>query len=121
MRNPKEALGKVADAINEKRRREIFQIYENTSVFKRLHELRQDGVFKNGAKSNNMRKVATIPFEVDLFFSKVYGDDYYKDPDFFTKRFTEWNVNGDVSPEASADEFAGNRKMIRRMFLDREE
>jgi hypothetical protein len=33
-----------------------------------------------------------MPVEVDKFFSDVYGEDYYKDPDFFRKHAPEWMV-----------------------------
>ena len=41
------------------------------------------------------QKVATIPIEVDQWFVKMYGEDYYKDPDFFIKRHPEWRVTKD--------------------------
>lgn len=91
-----DALVKVADSINEKRRQELFKIYENADVFKELARIRDAGTYDKGNKSKSMRLLASLPVEVDAFFSKVYGDDYYKDPSFFKTRFTEWTV---VSPD----------------------
>jgi hypothetical protein len=40
-----------------------------------------------------MRMVASVPEDVHYFFERVFGKDYYKDPDFFVKKFSEWNVH----------------------------
>jgi hypothetical protein len=101
---------KIADAINARRRKEVLDIYSNYAWFKPILEARKDEKFKKGGKA--MRKVATIPFEVDHFFCRVYGEDYYKDPDFFVKLHSEWSVNKtkrEIDPEDSA-------KLVRQAF-----
>lgn len=86
---------KIADRINAKRRAELFQAMDKSNpVFKHLDQLRRQRVFKDGSKDKVYRKIASMPIEVDLFFSRVYGNDYYKDKDFFTKRHAEWAVIG---------------------------
>lgn len=87
-----ETLIKIADAINTKRRKEILDIYSNKSIFDNLLAIRSSNVYNKGNKSKSMRKVASMPIEVDNFFTKIYGVDYYKDKDFFTKHYPEWAV-----------------------------
>lgn len=88
-----EATVKIADAVNKKRRNEIFQIYNKKNFFNEyIKNARESGQFQKGNKSKTMRKVASFPLEVDQFFTKVYGRDYYKDPKFFTKHHPEWMV-----------------------------
>lgn len=87
------ATTKIADAINRKRRQEIFEIYNQKTVFSEyIRQARESGQFQKGNKSKSMRKVASLPMEVDQFFSKVYGKDYYKDTNFFNKHHPEWLV-----------------------------
>lgn len=86
----KQTIGKIADRINHTRREELLTLYKGRSdvwdYIKRL-KTANDRVGRKG-----YRKVASMPLEVDRFFSKVYGKDYYKDPDFFTKHAPEWAV-----------------------------
>lgn len=86
---------KIADKINAKRRAELFQMMDKQNpMFKYLDELRRNRVFKEGSRDKVYRKIASMPLEVDLFFSRIYGADYYKDKDFFTKSHPEWAVIG---------------------------
>lgn len=86
-------LVKLADSVNRKRQLEIFQIYSKNNDFdKYIAEAKAKGTFEKGNKSKSMRKIASFPVEVDAFFTKVYGEDYYKDPEFFTKLHLEWSV-----------------------------
>ena len=87
----KDAIGKVADAINEKRRAELIRAYFSRNEYaEAVRYARMMGSFKKGGK--NMRKVASMPPEVDAFFTKLYGPDYYHEPDFFNKWGSEWKV-----------------------------
>lgn len=88
-----ESLIKVADIVNAKRRKEVLKIYRNSYVFDQIKNLRKSEVFDKGKeKGAKLKKIATVPVEVDAFFQKLYGVDYYKDPDFFTKAHPEWRV-----------------------------
>ena len=87
------SIRKLADEINTKRQLEINQIYSGKNEFDEyVGYAREHGVFEKGNKSKSMRKIASFPVEVDQFFTKVYGDNYYKDPDFFKKYHNEWAV-----------------------------
>lgn len=87
-----EQVVKLADRINKKRRQELINIYDSTSVFKALEYIREQKVYEKGNKSRSMRKIASLPIDVDLFFQKIYGEDYYKEKDFFTRIAPEWAV-----------------------------
>lgn len=86
------AILKVAENINKKRRQELFDIYSNSDLFNEIKRMKALGVFDQGSKSKVWRKIATLPLEVDAFFTKVFGPEYYKDPDFFKKHAPEWMV-----------------------------
>jgi hypothetical protein len=89
--NFKETLGKIADHINAKRRHELATIMYSDNVFKDwVIKQRKGGPQKS--KSKVWRKVATLPVVVDQFFQRVYGEDYYKDKDFFERYGSEWKV-----------------------------
>lgn len=86
-------IQKIADSINKKRREEIMTIYSSDNEFwKGIRQAKNYGTFQHGNRSKTMKKVASMPVEVDLFFERVYGKDYYKDKDFFTKHHSEWSV-----------------------------
>lgn len=85
-------LIKIADAVNAKRRQELIDIYDTGDMLKEIAKTRESGEYDKGNKSKSMRKIASIPVEVDIFLTKLYGEDYYKDPSFFKTRFTEWAV-----------------------------
>ena len=109
----KDILYKVAEKVNAKRRREVLSIYRNSSVFDFIKNTRKSGEFQEGKKDGvRMRKVATVPVEVDVFFSRLYGADYYKNPDFFTKMHQEWRV---VDPNIFGSE-EDNIKQIAQGF-----
>jgi len=83
----------LADKVNKKRQQEIFDIYSKNTIFDAyVQKAKAYGTFEKGNKSKSMRKIATFPVELDAFFTKVYGENYYKDPDFFTKVHPEWLV-----------------------------
>lgn len=87
------SIRRLADEINEKRQLEINQIYAGKNDFDEyIGHAREHGTFEKGNKSRSMRKIATFPIEVDQFFTKVYGENYYKDPDFFKRYHNEWSV-----------------------------
>jgi len=106
------ATKKVADSVNAKRRSEVFNLYQNKPVFDYLSQLRRDGVYNKGNKSKSMKLLASIPIELDIFFSRVYGEDYFKDPDFFTKRYSEWNVN-----DYQTSSFEESQQNVKEMWL----
>lgn len=88
-----DAVRKLADNVNAKRQQEIYQIYAGKNEFDEyIGKAREFGTFEKGNKSRSMRKIASFPVEVDLFFIKVYGENYYKDPNFFQKTHPEWRV-----------------------------
>lgn len=87
-----EKIAKIADKVNKKRRQELISIYNNTDLFRTLKRIKDNKIFNKGNKSKTMRAIASYPVEVDMFFQKLYGDEYYKDPDFFTKHYPEWLV-----------------------------
>lgn len=87
------SLIKIADNINKKRRNDLLQIYASKNEFTDIiKQARESGKYEKGNKSKSMRKVAWVPLEVDEFFTKMYGKDYYKDKDFFKKYAPEWAV-----------------------------
>lgn len=90
----KQALKKIADDINKKRRDEILKAMTDTKhpVREYVAKMRRLRMFDKGSKSKVWRKIAEMPIEVDRFFTKMYGEDYYKDKDFFTKLYPEWRV-----------------------------
>lgn len=88
----KQSIINVADMINRKRRAELLKVYESADIAKALHKMRESHIYDKGSKSKSMRKIASYPIEVDHFFTKVYGPDYYKDKDFFSKHHKEWLV-----------------------------
>lgn len=90
--NTDDAIRKVAERVNQKRRSEILNIYSSTDIFKQLKQLKDQETFRHGSKSKTWRKVASFPIEIDQFFTKVYGPDYYKDKNFFTRFAPEWLV-----------------------------
>ncbi len=83
---------KLADRVNQKRREELISVYNSTSVLKALDYIRSQQIYDKGNKSKTMRKIASIPLDVDLFFQKIYGEEYFKEKDFFTRIAPEWAV-----------------------------
>lgn len=85
------AIKKAHKILNDKYTSDMISILnDKTGFLDNLNREREQQVYKKSGKA--MRKVASLPMEVDAFFIKVYGPDYYKDPDFFTKHYTEWSV-----------------------------
>lgn len=83
-----DAINKVVEDINSKRRQELLELKFNDTSFKKyIRELRKAPNRKNKA---NWKRVASMPVEVDKFFTDIYGKDYYKDKDFFKKYAPEW-------------------------------
>lgn len=90
--NLDEEMVKLADKVNKKRRLELISIYNNTEMFRHIKRLKDTGVYAGGNKSKTMRAVASYPVEVDEFFQKIYGEEYYKDENFFRNRHPEWRI-----------------------------
>jgi len=90
-KNFKEAIGKIADSINEQRRNELIRAFTNKDGFiDAMKELKKrPNAHRAGGKAR-WRLHASFPEVVDDFFTAMYGKDYYKEPDFFTKHFPEW-------------------------------
>lgn len=89
--NYNEAIRKIAENINKRRRAEIFKFFfENTDFSKYIQEVKKSGINKKRQGKAHWRKIASMPTEVDEFFQKIYGKNYYKDKDFFIKHAPEW-------------------------------
>ena len=87
------AVKKVVEAINRKRQKQIEEAYDPQGVVQaHLTEEKRSRWYQNPVGKAGWQKVATIPVEVDRWFVKMYGEDYYKDPDFFRKHAPEWMV-----------------------------
>lgn len=88
-----ETIRKVAEDINKKRREELATLFfQDTRWSRYLKQIRESQQYKYGSKSKVWRKIASMPTEVDMFFTKVYGADYYKDKNFFKKYAKEWQT-----------------------------
>lgn len=69
------------------------KIYSQDSlIWKTIRDVKAHNIYTKGNKSKSMRKIASLPEEVDVWFTHLYGADYYKDKDFFTKIAPEWSV-----------------------------
>lgn len=90
------AVKKVVEAINRKRQKQIEDAYDPQGIVQtQLTEEKRTRWYQAPVGKAGWQKIATIPIEVDQWFVKMYGEDYYKDPDFFTKRHPEWRVTKD--------------------------
>jgi hypothetical protein len=93
MNKNREALIKIANDINRKRKNELLHFFSsNSDIQQYIQQLKYKGTFNKNSKSGVWRKIATMPIEVDKFFTDMYGKDYFKDKEFFTKRHPEWAV-----------------------------
>lgn len=87
------ALKKIVDSINKRRQAQVEAAYdENGFIQSVITEDKKEHWDKNPVGKAGWQKIASIPLEVDRWFSKFYGADYYKDPEFFTKKHPEWRV-----------------------------
>jgi len=94
-KDEQKAVKKVVEAINRKRQRQIEAAYDpNGDIQAKLLEEKKNRWYQKPVGKAGWQKIATIPAEVDHWFTKVYGPDYYKEKDFFTKRHPEWLVSG---------------------------
>lgn len=88
-----EALREIADDINIKYRHTLLHYLNDTTEFtKYIQDNKQAETFVKGNKTKTMHKVASMPTEVDEFFTRIYGENYYKDPKFFERIAPEWKV-----------------------------
>lgn len=85
-----DAIGKLADDINKKRREELIRLFTSDDIQSEFRRIRASGVYDKGSKS--MKKIASYPLIVDEFFKRIYGDDYHEIPDFFKKYAKEFMV-----------------------------
>jgi hypothetical protein len=89
-----DAIVKIADNINRKRRAELYNaLAPESQVKKYLQSIRAGKQFDKGSKSKVWRKIAEMPLAVDRFFTKLYGAEYYKDKYFFERYAKEWKVS----------------------------
>ncbi len=96
-KNFDEAIEKIARKINEKRRDELLTIFNKKTIYSDfIKKVKMLGLYDKPSKSKVWRKIAELPLEVDHFFTRVYGPDYFKDKDFFTKYYTEWRVTDKI-------------------------
>ena len=90
--NTERILKKAIQVNNQKQHYEMLNILNNkTGFMNELARIRAEQTYRKSGKAT--RLVASVPEEVHTFFIKVFGQDYYKDKDFFTKRFSEWSVH----------------------------
>lgn len=87
-----QAIDKLVNSINQKRDKELNAALAEESQVKRwIEDQRRNNPSKRAGEANWI-KIAHVPFVVDQWFTKMYGKDYYKDKDFFTKYYREWMV-----------------------------
>lgn len=82
---------KLLNKFLDDRLSELLSVYQDPTFLQQNYEERKLGIHDRGNKSKVWRKVASMPIEIDAFFTRIYGDDYYKDKSFF-KKFPEWLV-----------------------------
>lgn len=88
-----DAIVAIAEKVNKTRRAEaLSSLISGAGLWEEFARYKMENTFTKGNKSKTMRKIAALPVEVDLFFSKVYGEDYYKDKSFFKNHYPEWLV-----------------------------
>lgn len=92
--NLDDALSNIIETINDRN-----TLTQNIIVNNRMDDdyalnkhVRDQGTYQKGDLRSGRRLIASLPTEVDRFFSKVYGREYYKDKQFFIKRHPEWRV-----------------------------
>jgi len=84
-------VNKVIDTINKKRQRELIEANDpNGIIQKYIQDQKKNAGYKRTGKAGWI-KIASIPYEVDQWFVKMYGPEYFKDKSFF-ERFPEWKV-----------------------------
>lgn len=97
MLDNKSLIKKLKEKLNQERRAELISAFSDSSELqKELQKVKESRKYDKGGKSKVWRKIAHIPMIVDLYFTDVYGPDYYKDDDFFKNHFDEWLT---VEPE----------------------
>lgn len=85
------AITKIVNSINKDRQDQLsIANAPDGQVQAWMNEQRKLG-YKRSGKAGWV-KIATIPMVVDQWFTKMYGADYFKDPDFFDKMYPEWKV-----------------------------
>ena len=68
--NMNDAIRKIADDINNRSRTRLLTYLNNPTEFSNyVREAKQMGTFQKGNKSKTMRKVASMPMEVDNLFT----------------------------------------------------
>ncbi|MEM4134603.1 MAG: hypothetical protein QXV73_05340 [Candidatus Micrarchaeia archaeon] len=92
-----EAIQKIAREINRKRQEEVLTFFNKRTWFSDyIKKVKMLGIYDKPSKSKVWRKIAEMPPEVDHFFTRIYGSDYFKDKNFFTKIHTEWRVTDKI-------------------------
>lgn len=87
--NKRNVIKKVNERLLDNRLQELLSVYQDPAFLGKNYEERKYGVNNKGSKSKVYRKIASLPIEIDAFFARTYGEDYYKDKKFF-KQFPEW-------------------------------
>lgn len=87
--NKRNVIKKVNERLLDNRLQELLSVYQDPAFLGQNYEERKQGVNNKGSKSKVYRKIASLPIEIDHFFTRMYGADYYKDKKFF-KQFPEW-------------------------------
>jgi len=89
-----QAVTKIVTALNRKRQAEYAQALDPQGEVKKWVEKQRQAKFKRTGKAGWV-KIASVPLIVDQFFVKIYGDEYYKEKDFF-EHYPEWKVVEDT-------------------------
>jgi len=84
-------INKVIDSVNKNKELGIKQATDPKGVIQQ--SLRKEQYLAGHKRTGKAHwiKIATIPIEVDEWFTKMYGPDYFKDKDFF-EHYKEWKV-----------------------------
>lgn len=81
----------AAEAVNKKRFRDLVMNLDdpNSEQNKRMEQIRAQNAFTKGGRNGDIQHIASLTDEQDAEFSRAYGNTYYQDPEFFTKRFPQ--------------------------------
>lgn len=89
-----QSVNRIVDALNRKRQAEFAQAMDPRGEVRKWVEEQRKAKFKRTGKAGWV-KIASVPLVVDQFFVKLYGNEYYKDKDFF-EHYPEWKVVEDT-------------------------
>ena len=86
-------LKSLVDSLNQKHYIDIVDSLDNplSSFNQQMEAIRAQEIAQRAWKSGkkDMRLLAVLTPEQDHAFSKAYGENYYRDPNFFKKEFPQ--------------------------------